>query len=143
MVTLLMSVLDRIAGRYEQSQAFEQREFGVVAIFRYGHSVRDQLHDEVRKVAILARFEDFGDIGMIQFRQRLPFGLEAGDNLSGVVAGLDKFQSDLTMDRFHLLSLIDDTHPAFAQNFLQDVWADASADVLLIKFSANGLQQRP
>jgi hypothetical protein len=55
-----------------------------------------------------------GDVGMVHQRQRLPLGLEAGDHLSGIHAGLDDFQRHLAADRMLLFGNEDQSHAAFA-----------------------------
>jgi hypothetical protein len=60
--------------------------------------------------------------------QRLTFGLEAGDDLFGIHARLDDFESDLAANRFGLFCNIDDTHAPFADLFHQLVWSDDAAD---------------
>jgi hypothetical protein len=49
---------------------------------------------------------------MIHPRQRLPLGLEAGDDAVGVEAAADQLQGDFAMDRRGLFGAIDDAHPA-------------------------------
>ena len=54
----------------------------------------------------------------------MPFGFEAGDDLSGVHAGFDDFQGDLAVDRLFLLGHVDDAHAAFADLLQEFVGAD-------------------
>ena len=74
-----------------------------------------QFHDEVGP----ARFggagvEHLGDVGMVHQGQRLPLGLEAGDDLLGVHAQLDDLERHPAADRFLLLGHIDHAAAAFA-----------------------------
>jgi hypothetical protein len=81
----------------------------------------DQFHDEVGPAVLgCAAIEDAGDVNMIHHGQGLPLGLEAGDNLARVHAGLDHFEGDLPLDRVRLLGHPDHTHAAFA-DLLQEL----------------------
>ena len=51
---------------------------------------------------------------MIHQGQGLALGLEAGDDLAAVHAGLDDLEGDLAADRLLLLGHVDDAHAAFA-----------------------------
>ncbi len=64
---------------------------------------------------------------MVHHRQRLPLGLEAGDDLLGVHAVLDDLQRDLPLDRLGLLGQVDDAHAALAELAYDRVGADAGA----------------
>ena len=57
-------------------------------------------------------------------RQGLSFGLEAGDDLFGVHAGLDDLERDLAADGLGLLGDVDDAHAALANLFAEGVGAD-------------------
>jgi hypothetical protein len=72
-----------------------------------------------------AGVEDAGDVLMVHQRQRLPFGLEASDDLGRVHAGLDDLQRHLAADRLFLLGHEDDAHAALADLLQQLVRADA------------------
>ena len=55
----------------------------------------DQLHDEVRPARVGgAGVEDPGDVGVVHQRQGLALGLEPGQHLAAVHAGLDHLQGD-------------------------------------------------
>ena len=74
-----------------------------------------QFHDEVGPPRVGgAGVEDLGDVRMIHHRQRLPLGLEAGDDLLGVHAQLDDLERDAAADRFLLLGHVNDAAAAFA-----------------------------
>ena len=66
---------------------------------------------------------------MVHQGQGLPLGLEAGDHLAAVHAGLDDLQGDLALDRLGLLGHEDDAHAAFADLLQQLVGADQRARV--------------
>jgi hypothetical protein len=57
----------------------------------------------------------------------LALGYEAGDDLSGIHAGLDDFQGDAAADRVGLFGHEDDAHTAFADLFEEFVGADRGA----------------
>jgi len=59
--------------------------------------------------------------------QGLPPGLEAGDDLAAVHAGLDDLQRDLALHGVGLLGHEDGAHAAFADLLQQLVWADDGA----------------
>ena len=67
---------------------------------------------------------------MVHHRQRLPLGLEAGDDLLGVHAELDDLERDAAAHRFLLFGHIDDAAAAFADLLEQFVAADAVAGPL-------------
>ena len=64
---------------------------------------------------------------MIHHRQRLPFRLEAGDDLLAIQAGLDDLESDPAANRLLLLGHVDNAHAAFADFLEQLVRADDGA----------------
>ena len=124
---LLMRVLDRLADRHEQLQPLARRQVVVVAVLGDRHAV-DQFHHEVRPAGFRgAGVEDPGDVGMVHHRQRLPFGLEAGDHLPAVHARLDDLERDLAPDRLGLLGHEDRAHAAFAELTNQLVRTDHDA----------------
>ena len=63
--------------------------------------------------------QHLGDVRMVHHRQRLPLGLEPGDDLLGVHAQLDDFQRDAPPHRLGLLGDIDHAAAAFADAFQQ------------------------
>ena len=67
---------------------------------------------------------------MVHQRQRLPLGLEAGDHLPRVHAGLDDLERHLAADRLVLLGHVDDAHAPFADLLQQLVGADDCAGAL-------------
>ena len=64
---------------------------------------------------------------MVHHGQRLPLGLEAGDDLAAVHAGLDDLEGDLALHRLGLLGHEDGAHAAFANLLKQLVRADDRA----------------
>ena len=84
-----------------------------------------QFHHEVGPARVgRARVEHLGDVRMIHHRQRLPLGLEAGDDLLGVHAQLDDLERDLAADGFLLFRQPDHAEAAFAEFLQQLVAAD-------------------
>ena len=82
-----------------------------------------QFHDEVGPAGVgRAGVEHLGDVRMIHHGQRLPLGLEAGDDLLGVHAQLDDLERDAPAHRLLLLGHIDHAAAAFA-DFLQQLVA--------------------
>ena len=65
---------------------------------------------------------------MIHHGQRLPLGLEAGDDLLGVHAQLDDLERDAAAHRLGLLGDIDHAAAAFADLLQQLVAANGLAD---------------
>ena len=114
MMPLLVGVLNRLANRHEQFQAFARRQVVVVTVLRDRHAV-DEFHDEVEPAGFRGpTIENACDVDMVHHRQRLPLGLEAGDDLSAVQAGLDDFEGDLALNGLGLLGHEHRAHPAFA-----------------------------
>ena len=102
-------------------------ELLVVAVLGDGDAL-DQLHREVGPAALgAAGVEHAGDVGMVHHRQRLPLGLEAGDHLPAVHAGLDDLERHAAADRLLLLGHVDDAHAPFADLLQQLVGADLRA----------------
>ena len=60
------------------------------------------------------RIQHFGDVGVIHQRERLPFGLEPGDDTPGVHARLDDLQGDPPANRLFLFGHENDTTTALA-----------------------------
>ena len=117
--SFLMRVLDGLADLCEQLQSFGYAQPRGVAVFgdRYAFDV---FHDEVGPAAVgQPSVEHFRDVGVVHHGQRLPLGLEAGQNGFRVHAGLDQLQRDLTADRRGLLGHPDGPHPPFADFFQQ------------------------
>ena len=67
---------------------------------------------------------------MVHHRQRLPLGLEPGDDLLGVHAQLDDLERHAPTDRFLLLGHVDHATAAFADLLEQFVTADLVARLL-------------
>jgi hypothetical protein len=75
----------------------------------------DQFHGEVRPPTLgRPGVEHAGDVRVVHHRQGLPLGLEPGDHLAGVHAGLDDLQCHLPPDRVFLLRHVDRAEPALA-----------------------------
>ena len=122
-----MRVLDRLADRDEQLQPLPRREVVLVAVAGDRHPL-DEIHDEVRPAtAGGAAVQHAGDVGVVHQGQRLPLGLEAGDDLPGVHARLDQLDGDQALDRLGLLGHPDAAHAAFADLLDELVRADHRA----------------
>ena len=67
---------------------------------------------------------------MVHHRQRLPLGLEAGDNLLRVHAQFDDLERDLAFDRFALLGHVDRAEAAFTDQLKEFVLVDLCAGLL-------------
>ena len=124
---LLMCVLHGLADGNEQFEPFPRRQMFLIA--KLGdRDAFDQLHDEIGAAAVgRAGVKNLGDIRMIHDGQRLPFGLEAGDDLRRVHARLDDLDGNHAADRLFLFGQEDDAHAAFAELLKQFVGADACA----------------
>ena len=81
-------------------------------------------------MSVVAGVEDLGDVGVVHQRQGLALGLEAGDDLLGVHAGLDDLQGHLAADGLRLLGHVDDAHAPLADLLQQLVGADDRAGPL-------------
>ncbi len=111
---LLVGVLHGRADLAEEGEPFRELEPVLVAVVGERDPL-DQLHDEKRTTVLgRAGIEDLGDVGMVHQRQRLAFGLEAGEDGFGIHASLDQFESDRASDRLSLLGKVDRSHAPFA-----------------------------
>ena len=91
----LVGVLDRLADRRRKFAAARGRQLVVVAVLGDRHAL-DQFHDEVGPAGVGgAGVEDPGDVGVVHQGQRLPLGLEAGDDLPLSMPGLMIFRATL------------------------------------------------
>ncbi len=112
----LMRVLDRRTHLTKERESLARAESGLVAVLGDGDSLHE-LHDEERTSLVRrARVEDLGDVRVVHHRERLPFGLEAGDDLPRVHAELDNLQRHPARHRLHLLG-----HPHRAEAALADL----------------------
>ena len=80
-----------------------------------------------RPAAAGARIQHAGDVRVVHQGQRLPLGLEAGDDLPRVHAGLDQLDGDQALDRLGLLGHPDAAHAPFADLLNELVRADHHA----------------
>jgi hypothetical protein len=125
---LLVRVLDRVAHRGEQLHAPPHAHPLAVAE-RVDRLSGDVLHDEVGTPGVgRGRFEHLGDAGMIHQGQRLPFHLEARENLTAVHAGLDHLERDAAADGLPLLGEVDDAEAPLPQRLQEPVRADRPED---------------
>ena len=88
----------------------------------------EQFHHNERLPMLLVNFVNSADAGMIQRGRSLRLPFKAGQCLSifGYFVG-QKLQRDKAV-QFHVLGLIDDTHPAAAQLLDDAVVRDSLAD---------------
>ena len=113
----------------------------LIAVLGDRHAAH-QLHHEVGP----ARFgrpgiEHLGDVRVIHQGQRLPLGLEAGDDLLGIHARLDDLERHLAPNRLRLLGHEDDAHAPFADLLQQLVGADdAYRGARRLKWSYGGTE---
>ena len=127
---LLVGVLDRLADGDEELQPLAGRQPGLVAVIRDRDALH-QLHDEVGTAGVGgAGVEDPGDVGVIHHRQRLPLGLEPGDDLGVVHARLDELERDPATDRPLLLGHVDDAEAPLADRLEDLVRSDPRAEHL-------------
>ena len=90
----LMGVLHGVADRNEQMEPLLRREFFVITVLRDRHAL-DVFHDEKRPAAVGdAGIEHPGDVRMIHDGEGLPLGVESGQNVAAVHAGLDQLDGD-------------------------------------------------
>ena len=107
----LVRVLDRPANLNQQIQPFLGGEVVLVAVIG-DFDAAHQFHDEIGPAGIRGtRVQEFRDIRMVHERQRLPLGLEPGNNTLGVHAQLDDLERHAAVDGFFLLTGIDNKPP--------------------------------
>ena len=110
--TFLVGVLDRLANLGEEVESVFGRELVFVAIL-IDRNAFDQFHHEVGSTGVSGSgVEDFGDVGMVHHRERLAFGLKAGDDVFGVHPEFDDFEGDVSADGFLLFGHEDRPHAA-------------------------------
>ena len=127
----LMRVLHSLADLREQREAIVKREAKLVAVLGDGQA-GDVLHDEVGAAfGRGAGIEHLGDVGMFHERQRLAFGLEAGDDGTGVHAGLDQLDRHDAVKGRGLLGAPDFSHAPDADPLHQPVRADGGGRCLI------------
>ena len=80
-----------------------------------------------RPVAVVAGVEHSGDVRVVHHRQGLPLGLEPGDDLLGIHAGLDDLERHPPANRAFLLGHVDGAHAPLAELLEQLVRADPHA----------------
>jgi hypothetical protein len=125
----LMGVLDGIADLQEQLQPLLNGQF-VLVTMRGDRCAPDELHGKVgpaglRRPGVI----EVGDVGVVQKRQRLPLGLEAGHHLPGVHAGLDDLQGHLPSHGVLLLGRVYDPHPPLTQDTDKPVTTDPGSQL--------------
>ncbi len=122
--SLLVRVLDPLAGLDEELEAVANGELMAVAVLR-DRNTGDVFHGEVRPpIGGHAGVQHLGDIRMGHDRQRLALGVEAGDDLLGVHAQLDHLERHLATYRFLLLGEVDGSHASLTERGDDSVGAD-------------------
>jgi hypothetical protein len=91
------------------------------------HTVTVQAGDGQLTSSAMFTLNMLQDVGLVHQGQCMPFGLETGNDLSGVHAGLDDLQGDLALHRLGLLGHKDGPHAALADLLQQLVRADHHA----------------
>ena len=115
-------VLHRLADRAKKLQPLAGREIALVAVVGDGDAL-DQLHHEIGPTRFgRSGIEHAGDVGVVHKRQGLPLGLEAGDHLFAVHAGLDNLERHAAADRLMLLGQIDDPEAPLADPPPRSAW---------------------
>ncbi len=126
----LVRVLDGLANLNEQIQPFMGGKIVLVAVIG-DFDAAHQFHDEIRPAGVRrAGVQHLRDVRMVHQGQRLPLGLESGNDALGVHAQLDDLERDPAANRFLLLGHIDHAAAAFANLLEQFVAADAVAGFL-------------
>ena len=124
---LLVRVLDREAGLDEEREPVLVLEMVLVAVIRDAHAAHELHHEERPSGGGGAGVEHARDVRVIHHRQRLPLGLEAGDDALRVHAQLDDLERDAAPDGFLLLGHVNHAAATLADHLKQFVTADAIA----------------
>ncbi len=112
--SFLMGVMHPFADISKQPEPLLNIESILITVSSDGHAL-DVFHYEVRPASLCCSGVKYmGNIRMIQQGQGLAFGLEAGDYLRRIHAGLDDFQGHPAFDRLFLLGQINQSHAAFS-----------------------------
>jgi hypothetical protein len=112
--SFLVGVLDGVADLEEQPQPPRDWQAPLVAVAGDGHPA-DQFHHEIGTAAVGgARLPHLCDFGVVHHRQRLPLGLEAGNDLAAVHARLDDLDRHLPPHGLRLLGHEHDAHAPLA-----------------------------
>ncbi len=110
----LVSVLNSLADLNEQVQAFADGQLVLVAIVG-DRDAANQLHHEIGTPRSGgAGVEDTGNMRMVHEGQGLALGLEAGNHLFAIHAGLDDLQRQPPADGLSLLGQEHQPHAALA-----------------------------
>jgi len=121
---LLMGVLDALANPQKQSQTLGRAQPVLIAVVG-DRSTRHVLHDKKRPSTRRgAGIVHTGDAGMVHQGEGLPLGLEPGDHLAGVHAGLDDLERHRATYRFQLLGPPHLPHTTLANLFQQAIGPD-------------------
>jgi len=112
----LMRMLHGITDLEEELQPFFDGQLVSVTMLSDGHAGHE-FHDKIGPASFCrSGVIDARDVRMIEKRQRLPLGLEAGNHLLGVHPRLDDLQCDLALQGDLLLGTVHHPHAAFTQD---------------------------
>jgi len=112
----------------EQLQPLLRANLVRIAVLGDGNAL-DEFHHEVGPAAVRGPgIEHAGDVRVIHQSQRLPFRLEAGDDLLGIHAELHDLQRHLAADGLDLLGHVHGAETAFSDKLQELVRADALSD---------------
>src|ERR1043166_6829826 len=125
-----MRMLDGAAELDQQVQLLPYRELIGVAVIRDLDAAHEFHHKIGSALVRGAGVKNLGDIGMVDERQRLALGLEAGHHPPGIHAELDALERDLGAPRLPLLGPIAPPAAAVAELPKQPVTADSVAGFL-------------
>ena len=127
---LLVRVLQGMADLDEEVEPLLGREMILVAVVG-DLDPPHQFHDEVGPAGVgRARIQNPGDIRMVHEGQRLPLGLEAGDDSLGVHAQLDNLERHSAADGLLLLGHVHRPAAAFPDLLEEFVGTDPVSGLL-------------
>src|SRR5262249_53235551 len=125
--SLLVRMLHGFTDIDEESQPLSDSNVVLIAEVGNGDAT-DEFHDEIRVAGGGgAAVKNVSDVGMIHECQRLPLGLEAGDDLARIHSRFKNLQSDLAPNRLGLVCHKDHTEAAFADLLQELIRADDRA----------------
>ena len=126
---VLMRVVDGGADGEEEIQPFADGEpVGIAVLIDRGSG--DEVHHEIGPpVRGGAAIQEFGDIGVIEVRQDLAFGIEAFERVVAEDAAADDLDGDhFAVQVVDAHGLVDRAHAAFGDELHDAVGAQAGAD---------------
>jgi hypothetical protein len=112
-------VLHRLAHRDERFQPGPDWKPKAVTILGNRLSIHELHHEERLPRLSGAAVVDAGGTGMVHERERLPLGVEPGQDRTRIHADLDQLQGHHPVHRRRLVGEVDGTHPSLAEDFEQ------------------------